>query len=145
MMTIQNAYSLLHRIFEIGLPEICLKENVGLLAYSPLGFGVLSGKYLNDIPKGSRVDLFPNYNRYSSPESAVAVRKYLAIAEKHGLSLAQMSLAFVNQLPFVTGTIIGASKMNQLQGNIASINIDLSDEIIKEINAVHATNPNPAS
>ncbi len=145
MITIQNAYSLLHRIFEIGLSEICLKENVGLLAYSPLGFGVLSGKYLNGMPKGSRVDLFPNYNRYSSSESAVAVRKYLAIAEKHGVSLAQMSLAFVNQLPFITGTIIGASKMSQLQENIASINIDLSDEIIKEINAVHATNPNPAA
>ncbi len=145
MITIQNAYSLLHRIFEIGLSEICLKENVGLLAYSPLGFGVLSGKYLDGMPKGSRVDLFPNYNRYSSPESTVAVRKYLAIAEKHGLSLAQMSLAFINQLPFVSGNIIGASKMSQLKENISSIDIDLSDEIIKEINAVHATNPNPAA
>jgi len=145
MITIQNSYSIIHRLFEVGLSEICLKENIGLLAYSPLAFGVLSGKYLDGIPKDSRIDLFPNYNRYSSLESTVAVRKYLAIADKHDLSLAQMSLAFVNQLPFVSGNIIGASKMSQLKENISSIDIDLSDEIIKEINAVHATNPNPAA
>jgi len=146
VITIQNAYSLLHRVFEIGLSEVCLKENVGLLPYSPLAFGVLSGKYLNgSMPKGSRVDLFPNYNRYNSAESEVAVKKYLAIAEKHDLTLAQLSLAFVNQLPFVTSNIIGATKMSQLKENIDSINIDLSLDIIKEINAVHATNPNPAA
>jgi len=89
--------------------------------------------------------LFPNYNRYNSAESEVAVKKYLAIAEKHDLTLAQLSLAFVNQLPFVTSNIIGATKMSQLKENIDSINIDLSLDIIKEINAVHATNPNPAA
>lgn len=144
-ITIQNAYSLLHRTFEAGLSEISLKENIGLLPYSPLGFGVLSGKYLNGIPKDSRIALFPNYNRYNSPECKLAVKKYLVIAEKHGLSLTQLSLAFVNQLPFVTSNIIGATKMSQLKENIGSINIDLSQEIIDEINAVHAVIPNPAA
>lgn len=144
-ITIQNAYSLLHRTFEAGLSEISLKENIGLLPYSPLGFGVLSGKYLNGIPKDSRIALFPNYNRYNSPECKLAVKKYLVIAEKHGLSLTQLSLAFVNQLPFVTSNIIGATKMSQLKENIGSINIDLSQEIIDDINAVHAVIPNPAA
>ena len=145
MITIQNSYSLIHRLFEVGLSEICLKENIGLIPYSPMAFGVLSGKYLNGMPKDSRVALYPNYNRYSSPEATVAVRKYADIANKHNLSLAQMSLAFVNQLPFVTSNIIGASKMNQLKENIDSINVDLSLEIIKEINAVHAIHPNPSA
>ena len=144
-ITIQNAYSLLHRTFEAGLSEISLKENIGLLPYSPLGFGVLSGKYLNGIPKDSRIALFPNYNRYNSPKCKLAVKKYLVIAEKHGLSLTQLSLAFVNQLPFVTSNIIGATKMSQLKENIGSINIDLSQEIIDDINAVHAVIPNPAA
>ena len=144
-ITIQNAYSLLHRTFEAGLSEISLKENIGMLPYSPLGFGVLSGKYLNGLPKDSRIALFPNYNRYNSPESTLAVKKYLAIAEKYGLTLAQLSLAFINQLPFVTSNIIGATKMSQLKENIDSINIDLSEEIIKEVNAVHAVMPNPAA
>lgn len=144
-ITIQNAYSLLHRTFEAGLSEISLKENIGLLPYSPLGFGVLSGKYLNGIPKDSRIALFPNYNRYNSPECKLAVNKYLAIAQKHGLTLTQLSLAFVNQLPFVTSNIIGATKMSQLKENIGSINIDLSQEIIDDINAVHAVIPNPAA
>ncbi|PCI08216.1 MAG: NADP(H)-dependent aldo-keto reductase [Flavobacteriaceae bacterium] len=144
MITLQNSYSLLHRSFETNLSEVCLQENIGLLAYSPLAFGVLSGKYLNGMPEGARVTLFPNFNRYNSEESAVAVRKYVVIAEKHGMTLAEMSLAFVNQLPFVTSNIIGATKMSQLKENINSINIDLSDEIIAEINAVHALIPNPA-
>ncbi|MDX5583828.1 MAG: aldo/keto reductase [Aureibaculum sp.] len=144
-ITIQNAYSLLHRTFEAGLSEISLKENIGLLSYSPLGFGVLTGKYLNGLPKDSRIALFPNYNRYNTPESTLAVKNYLAIAEKYGMTLAQLSLAFINQLPFVTSNIIGATKMSQLKENIDSINIDLSEEIIKEVNAVHALMPNPAA
>ena len=145
MITIQNSYSLLHRLFEINLSEICLKENIGLIPYSPMAFGVLSGKYLNGMPKDSRVALYPSYNRYSSSEAAVAVKKYFAIAKKHNLTLAQLSLSFVNQLPFVTSNIIGASKMSQLKENIDSIHVELSKEIIKEINAVHATNPNPSA
>ena len=145
MITIQNAYSLINRSFEIGLSEVALRENIGLLAYSPLAFGVLSGKYINDRPSDARITLFSNYRRYSSPESAIAVKKYLEVAEKYNLSLTQLSLAFVNQLPFLTSNIIGATKMSQLKENIASIDIDLTSEIIKDINDVHATNPNPAA
>ena len=145
MITIQNSYSLLHRSYEYGLSEVSLRENIGLLAYSPLAFGVLSGKYLNGMPEGARVTLFPNFSRYSSEQSAKAVREYLKIAEKHRLTLAQLSLAFVNRLPFVTSNIIGATNMNQLKENIDSINIELSQEIIDEINAVHAVMPNPAA
>jgi aryl-alcohol dehydrogenase-like predicted oxidoreductase len=144
-ITIQNSYSLLHRIFEAGLSEISLRENIGLIPYSPLGFGVLTGKYLNGNPKDARVTLFPNYNRYSSPESSRAVREYLTIAKKHELSLTQMCLAFVTQLPFVTSNIIGATKMSQLIENIDSIHVQLTQEIIDEINAVHAIMPNPAA
>ena len=143
-ITIQNSYSLLHRPFETNLSEVCMQENIGLLAYSPLAFGVLSGKYLNGTPKDSRVALYPNYNRYSSPESEKAVRAYLKIAEKYGLSLTQLSLAFVNELPFLTSNIIGASKMSQLKENIDSINIELSQEIKDEVNAIHELMPNPA-
>ena len=145
MITIQNAYSLLTRIFESGLSEIAIKEDIGLLAYSPLAFGVLTGKYLNKIPKDGRLNLFPAYARYSSDECSNAVAEYSKIANNHGLSLTQLSLAFVNQLPFVTGTIIGATKMSQLKENIDSINIDLSQEIIAEINKVHNRMPNPAA
>lgn len=146
MITIQNSYSLIHRAYEYGMSEVSLRENIGLLAYSPLAFGVLSGKYLDGHkPKGARVTLFPNFSRYSSEQSAKAVREYLKIAKKHKLTLAQLSLAFVNQLPFVTSNIIGATKMSQLKENIDSINIDLSQEIIDEINAVHALIPNPAA
>ena len=145
MLTIQNSYSLLHRAYESGLSEISSRENIGLLAYSPLAFGVLTGKYLNETPKDARVTLFPSFNRYSSPESTKAVKEYLKIAEKYDLTLAQLSLAFVNQLPFVTSNIIGATKMSQLKENINSIHIDLSQEIIDEINAVHGLIPNPAA
>jgi len=146
MLTIQNSYSLLHRTYEIGLSEVSLRENIGLLVYSPLAFGVLTGKYLNgNMPNDGRVTLFPNYNRYSSPQSEKAVKKYLEIAQKHKLTLTQLSLAFVNQLPFVTSNIIGATKMSQLKENIDSINIELTQEIIDEINAIHALMPNPAA
>ncbi len=146
MITIQNAYSLLNRIFEAGLSEIALKEGVGLLAYSPMAFGILSGKYLEGKgPKDGRVNLFPAYKRYSSPECTKAVVEYSKIAQKHDLSLAQLSLAFVNQLPFVSGNIIGATNMTQLKENIDSINVELSSNIIDEINVIHNKIPNPAT
>ena len=145
-VTVQNSYSLIHRGYEVGMSEVSLRENVGLLAYSPLAQGVLSGKYLDgNKPEGARGTLFPRFiARYKNEGSEKAVRKYQEIADKHNLDLAQMSLAFVNQLPFVTSNIIGATKMDQLKKNIDSINIELSDEILKEINAVHAEIPNPA-
>lgn len=145
MVSVQNAYNLLQRRDEIGFTEVLQMENVGYLAYSPLAFGVLSGKYLNnEKPDGARVSLFPNYSRYSSESSAKATEKYAAIASKHGLNLPQMALAFVNQQPFVTSNIIGATSLEQLSENIESINVILSEEIIKEINAVHVRMPNPA-
>ncbi|MBQ4819982.1 aldo/keto reductase [Aquimarina sp. MMG016] len=144
MITIQNPYNLLNRKDEIGLTEVLHRENIGHLPYSPLGFGMLTGKYLEEIPKNSRVDLFPNYNRYMNENSYKATRQYNEIAKKHGISLTQMSLAFVNQQPFVTSNIIGATTMEQLSENIGSIDITLTDQIINEINAVHAQVPNPA-
>ena len=145
MITIQNPYSLLNRLFEIGSAEICKREDVGLLAYSPLGFGVLSGKYRNgSMPENSRLKLFPNLARFSNEKCFDAVNLYHDIASKHGMSLTQMSLAFVNDRPFVTSNIIGATSMNQLRENIDSANIKLSDEVISEINGVNEMIPNPA-
>jgi aryl-alcohol dehydrogenase-like predicted oxidoreductase len=143
-ITIQNSYSLLNRTFEGGLSEISIRENIGLLAYSPLAFGVLTGKYLNNSPKDARITLFPRLSRYSSQQCANATVNYLALAEKYGLSPAKLALAFINQLPFVTSNIIGATKMEQLKENIESITVELSEEAIKDINAIHAIMPNPA-
>lgn len=145
MITTQNAYSLLNRPFEGDLAEVCIREQIGLLAYSPMGFGVLSGKYVRgDAPANSRLKLFPNYQRYSSEQSTEATRRYLKIAEDNNLRLSQMSLAFVLQQPFLTSAIIGATNMDQLQENIDSINVELSREVLAEINAVHSEIPNPA-
>ena len=145
MISIQNPYSLLNRLFEVGNAEICIKENVGLLAYSPLGFGVLSGKYLGGkIPEDSRLKLFPNLKRFAGKESMHATEHYMQIALKYGISLAQMSLAFVNSRRFVTSNIIGASKMCQLKENIESINIKLNHDILAEIENVQNKIPNPA-
>ncbi|MCG9791773.1 NADP(H)-dependent aldo-keto reductase [Flavobacterium algicola] len=144
--TVQNPYSLLNRQFEVGSAEICHRENIGLLPYSPLGFGVLTGKFLNGIEKHpkARLNLFPQYNRYSSEQSVAATRMYNEIAIKNGLSLTQMSLAFINQQSYVTSTIIGATSIPQLKENIEAFTIKLSDEILKEIDEVQAIYPNPA-
>ena len=145
MITIQNPYSLLNRLFEIGNAEVCKREETGLLAYSPLGFGVLSGKYRNGkIPENSRLKLFPNLSRFSNDNCIKAVDMYYQISQKYNMTLAEMSLAFVNDRPFVTSNIIGATSMDQLKENINSINIKLSDDIISEINKVNEEIPNPA-
>ena len=145
MITIQNPYSLLNRLFEIGNAEVCKREETGLLAYSPLGFGVLSGKYRNGkIPDNSRLKLFPNLSRFSNDNCVKAVDMYYQISQKYNMTLAEMSLAFVNDRPFVTSNIIGATSMDQLKENINSINIKLSDDIISEINKVNEEIPNPA-
>ena len=145
MSTIQNAYSLINRVFEGDMAEVALRENIGLLTYSPMAFGVLSGKYIKGIAgDDTRLKLFPRFARYSSEQSTEATSRYLKIAEDNNMSLAQMSLAFINQQPFVTSNIIGASKLEQLKENIDSINITLSDELLSQINAVHAVIPNPA-
>jgi aryl-alcohol dehydrogenase-like predicted oxidoreductase len=145
-ITIQNSYSMVHRAYESGMSEVSLREDIGLLAYSPLAQGVLSGKYLDgNSPEGSRGDLFPRFiARYMGDGSLEAVKKYATIAKKNGITLTELSLAFVNQLPFVTSNIIGATKMSQLKENIGSIHINLSEDTLKEIEAVHAAIPNPA-
>ena len=146
VMSVQNPYNLLNRTYEVGLAEISIREQSGLLAYSPLASGVLSGKYRNNQkPKGSRLQLFGDYfPRYARKSSNLAVEEYFKVAKKHKISLAQLSLAFVNQQSFVTSNIIGATTMKQLEENIGSINIKLSTEIIDEINSVHKNNSNPA-
>ena len=145
-VTIQNSYSMIHRGYEYGMSEVSMREDIGLLAYSPLAQGVLSGKYLDgNSPEGSRGNLFPRFiARYMGENSLEAVKRYNAIAKKNGITLTELSLAFINQLPFVTSNIIGATKMSQLKENIGSIHIDLSEETLKEIEAVHAAIPNPA-
>ena len=144
MITVQNPYNLLNRKDEIGLTEALHREGIGHLPYSPLGFGMLTGKYLEEIPKNSRVDLFPNYNRYMSENSYKATRLYNEIAKKNNISLTHLALAFIRQQPFVTSTIIGATSIDQLSENIASVDITLSEETMKEINEVHALIPNSA-
>ena len=146
VMSVQNPYNLLNRTYEVGLAEISIREKSGLLAYSPMAFGVLSGKYRNNQkPKGSRLQLFGDqFPRYVGKMPLLAVEEYFKIAKKYNISLAQLSLAFVNQQQFVTTNIIGATTMKQLKEDIESINVELSSEIINEINEVHKNNPNPA-
>ena len=144
-ITIQNPYSLVNRTFEIGNAEISIKKNIGLLAYSPLAFGILSGKFLNGQKHpNSRVELYPQMSRYNNNQVNSAVEKYAAIANKYNLSLTQMALAFVNQQVFVTSNIIGATNLNQLKENIESINITLSKEVLNDIENVFVVHPNPA-
>ena len=142
---IQNVYNLLSRQFETGLAEMSIREDVGLLAYSPMAFGMLSGKYLaGKKPAGARLTLFDRFTRYDSPQSLAATEAYAEIAAQQGISLAQMSLAFVCQQPFVASCLIGATTMQQLKENIDAIDITLSDEVLAQIDAVHNCYPDPA-
>ena len=145
MQSVQNAYSLINRTFETGLAEVALRENLGLLAYSPLAQGYLTGKYQGGaLPAGSRKQLYNRLQRYEKPGAGEAIDAYVALAARHGLDPAQMALAFVNARPFLTSTIIGASSMAQLRTNIASIDLTLSPELEAEINAIHQVHLNPA-
>lgn len=144
IVTIQNPFSLLNRLYEVGLSEIGMRENVGLLAYSPLAFSFLTGKHLNGTLADSRLGLFPQFTRYSNENCHKATKLYKEIAESNGLTLTQMALAFVNQQDFVTSTIIGATNMAQLQENIAAFDTILSSNIISEINKIQELVPNPA-
>ena len=145
MVSIQNPYSLLNRTFEIGLAEVAIREQCGLLAYSPLAFGALSGKYLNGQrpPKG-RLTLFSRFSRYSNDQAVAATAEYVGVARKHGLDPAQMALAFVTSRPFVTSNIIGATTLAQLEQNLASIDLELSEAVLEDIEAVHTHQPNPS-
>ena len=142
-ITVQNPYSLLNRLYEVGMAEIAHRENVGLLAYSPLGFGVLSGKYLDGKrPTGARLTMYDRFARYTNEEAKAATTQYATIAADAGLDMAQMALAFVNSRSFVTSNIIGATTTEQLQSNIDSINLTLSTDVLKAIEAVHTQHPN---
>ncbi|WP_316858292.1 aldo/keto reductase [uncultured Cohaesibacter sp.] len=145
VVSIQNAYSLLNRTFEINLAEIAMREQVGLLAYSSLGQGVITGKYLDGKqPAGARMTLFKNFGgRYQTIGAEPAVRRYLEIAEKFEVDVAQMALAFVLSRPFTTSVILGATKMEQLKTDIASHEFKLTDEMKKELDAVHMLHSNP--
>jgi aryl-alcohol dehydrogenase-like predicted oxidoreductase len=143
-VSIQNPYNLLNRTFEIGLSEVAHQEKIGLLAYSPLGFGVLSGKYLNNTrPKGARLTLFDRFDRYTNNNALRATQAYVDIANRHGLDPAQMALAYVNSRSFLTSNIIGATNLEQLKTDIASIDVKLSDDMLDDIEKVHQDIPNP--
>lgn len=142
--SIQNAYNLLNRIFEIGLSEISYREDVGLLAYSPLGQGYLTGKYEGGtLPKGSRKQLYNRLQRYETPRAPAAITAYLNLAREHGLDPGQMALQFVTTRPFVTSNIIGATTMEQLRTDIASTEVRWTDELEQAVNDIHLDNPNP--
>ncbi len=144
-VSIQNPYSLLNRSFEVGLAEVAQREQVGLLAYSPLAFGLLSGKYADGAtPATGRLTLFPDFTRYNSPQARAAADRYIALARVHGLSPAQMALAFVRRRGFVTSTIIGATTLAQLQENLESVRVELSADVLAGIEAQHQIQPNPA-
>ena len=144
--TIQNPYSLLNRTFEAGNAEVSHRENVGLLAYSPLAFGVLSGKYRQgQKPEKARLTLFPHYDRYSSAPCNRAVELYHNLAISNGMTLTQLALAFVNDRPFVTSNIIGATNLSQLEENIGTARIQLGDQVLEAINQIHESIPNPST
>ncbi len=145
-MSIQNPYSLLNRAFEVGCAEVAIRQDMGLLAYSPLGFGMLTGKYHkgNTEDPTYRINKYKQYARYSTDPSMEATARYLKIAEEHGLSLTQMALAFINTRPFVTSNIIGATNLNQLKENIDSVDVVLNDDVLFAIEQVHKEISNPA-
>jgi len=145
MMSIQNPYSLLNRSYEVGLAEVSIREKIGCLAYSPLASGYLTGKYRNkNFPKGSRMERdFDFWTRYRKPNTENAVELYFDISEKYNLDMSQMSIKFCEIQEFMTSVIIGATTMEQLKTNIESVNVELSNDVIEEINKVQTIYPNP--
>lgn len=144
-VSIQNPYNLLNRTYEVGMAEISCRSEMGLLAYSPLGFGRLTDKYHNgQDSERDRINRFSQLSRYNSENSKRAAAMYYDLAQRNGMSLAQMSLAYINSRPFVTSTIIGATTMEQLKENVATGSMTLSQEIIDSIEKIHETIPNPA-
>jgi aryl-alcohol dehydrogenase-like predicted oxidoreductase len=144
VVSVQNPYNLLNRTYEVGMAEMSIREQVGLLAYSPLAFGVLSGKYLGgQRPAGARLTLFERFQRYTSPLAEQVTAAYVELAHQHSLSPTQMALAFVTQQPFVTSNIIGATSLEQLKENLDSSDVQLSDELLNAIEHIHTQHPNP--
>lgn len=144
IVSIQNPYNLLNRTFEVGLAEMAIREEVGLLAYSPLAFGVLSGKFLDGArPAAARMVRWSRFSRYSNEYAERATAAYADVARRHGLDMAQMALAFVRQQRFVTSVLIGATTMAQLQVNLASAAVQLGPDVIRDLDAVHRSHPSP--
>ncbi|MEE1610798.1 aldo/keto reductase [Microvirga sp. CF3016] len=144
VQSVQNAYNLLNRTYEVALAEVSMRENVSLLAYSPLAQGYLTGKYLDGArPPGARTTLFNRGQRYENPTAEAAIRKYIALAKEFGLDPAQMALAFVNSRPFVGSNIIGATSMEQLKTDVASIHVTITPELEERIDAIHVEHCNP--
>jgi aryl-alcohol dehydrogenase-like predicted oxidoreductase len=144
IVSVQNPYNLLNRTFEIGMAEIAIREQVGLLAYSPLGFGVLTGKYLNEKkPEHARLTVNESYKRYLNEIGIKMTGRYVKLAQDHGLDPVKMALAFILTREFLTSVIISASTIEQLKTNIDSINIELSKDILKKIDSLHFQQPNP--
>jgi len=145
MVSIQNVYSLVNRVFDIANSEVSIREKCGLLAYSPLAGGRLSGKYIgNKNPKNARYTLWPRrFSRHHTTRGEIAIEKYVNVAKKYGISPSTFANSFVNDRPFVTSNIIGATSMKQLKENIDSINISLNEDILNEIQDIHMSDPNP--
>ncbi|WP_322053803.1 NADP(H)-dependent aldo-keto reductase [Paraburkholderia bannensis] len=145
IVSVQNPYSLVNRTFELGLSEFSHREGIGLLAYSPMAFGWLSGKYEGGArPEGARITKFERFQRYSKPQAVAATSRYVALAKELGYTPAQFALAFVNSRPFVTSNLIGATSMAQLKENIASVDVKLSADVLARIDELHDQQPNPA-
>ena len=143
-MSVQNPYNLLNRTYEVGLAEISVREQSGLLAYSPLAFGYLTGKYRNNkLPAKSRMQLFKNFNRYKNENGQKAIEEYYKLSQKFNIDFTQMSLKFCEIQPFMTSVIIGATTIEQLKTNIESVNVSLTSEILNEINKIQKMFPNP--
>lgn len=144
IVSIQNPYNLLNRTFEIGLAEMAIREQVGLLAYSPLAFGMLSGKYAgSQKPSSARLSLFPQFTRYSSALAQAVTQQYVDLARQVDLEPAHLALAFINQQPFVTSNIIGATNLTQLSVNLSSVEVTLDADVLSRIEKIHLTQPNP--
>ncbi|MGS2718515.1 NADP(H)-dependent aldo-keto reductase [Eionea flava] len=144
-VTIQNPYNLLNRTYEIGLAEMSLREHIGLLAYSPLAFGMLSGKYYGGVlPEGSRLALYDRFTRYTNSYAKAAADAYVDLAREHQIDPSEFALAFVNQQQFVTSTIIGATTLEQLATNLRSVDVTFTDEILTDIASIHQRYCNPA-
>lgn len=144
IVSVQNPYNLLNRSYEVGMAEISIREHCGLLAYSPLAFGVLTGKYEGGArPEGARLSLFERFQRYNSPAGREAAQAYVDLARAHGLSPAQMALAYIASRPFVTSTIVGVTTLAQWEENLGGFALALSPDVLAKIEAVHFAHPNP--
>lgn len=145
VVSIQNPYNLLNRTYEVGLAEISIRENIGLLAYSPLAFGFLTGKYLDGAkPQNARLTMYDRFSRYNNPQAEAATKAYAVLAAEHGLTLTDMALAFVNRQSFLTSSIIGTTTLDQLKTNLNSIHVVLADDLLNGIERIHQQYSNPA-